>query len=114
MNYISDTGLTLKSTKAIDFGDYAEYYCSNDTVTDDGFEFRLLCLTSGQFQKRNMALAKCRDRDVCTKSPPRPPEEYGLARNYSRNIKEFGFASYSCINDNEVLLNLCGQEVVCF
>ena len=197
---VADSGLVLNSSKAVSFGDFAVFHCAgNDSVTDDGFVFNLLCLPNGQFQKvtfinhvdkklkRNRPKkgsqwkmnkiiakmneaepniheknarhwlkidqkltknilkigtksrtekgtkirikwtllcpnsteivymvyeispkvdlgkkAKCRPRETCTKSPPRPPSQYGLARNYSRDIKEFGYASYSCINDNEV------------
>ena len=103
--FISDSGLTLSSTEAIAFGEFAELRCTeNDTVTNDGFVTKLKCLTNGKFQTRKWNDNKCRERKICSKSPPRPPADFGLARNYSRDVKEFGYAEYNCISSHQVKL----------
>ena len=100
---ISDSGLTLSSTEAIAFGEFAELRCTeNDTVTNDGFVTKLKCLPNGKFQTRKWNDNKCRERKICSKSPPRPPADFGLARNYSRDVKEFGYAEYNCISSHQV------------
>ena len=98
--------MELNSSKAIEFNEFAELRCKeNDSVTNDGFVTRLKCLPNGKFATRKWDdKTKCRERKVCTKSPPRPPTETGLARNYSRNVKEFGYATYHCINSHEVII----------
>ena len=101
--FISDSGLTLSSSEAIAFGEFAELRCTeNDTVTNDGFVTKLKCLPNGKFQTRKWNDNKCRERKICSKSPPRPPAETGLARNYSRDVKEFGYAGYNCISSHQV------------
>ena len=101
--FISDSGLKLSSTEAIAFGEFAELRCTeNDTVTNDGFVTKLKCLANGKFQTRKWNDNKCRERKICSKSPPRPPADYGLARNYSRDVKEFGYAEYNCISSHQV------------
>ena len=101
--FISDSGLTLSSSEAIAFGEFAELRCTeNDTVTNDGFVTKLKCLPNGKFQTRKWNDNKCRERKICSKSPPRPPADFGLARNYSRDVKEFGYATYNCISSHQV------------
>ena len=96
--------MILDSSKAIEFNEFAELRCAeNDSVTNDGFVTKLKCLPGGKFAARKWDdNTKCRLREVCTKSPPRPPVETGLARNYSRDVKEFGYATYQCINSHKV------------
>jgi hypothetical protein len=95
-------GLEAHTTKAVPFNEYGEYKCTNpDYVTDDGFFFKLKCLSNGQFQRRFWFT--CRPRQTCTKTPPRPLVETGLANNYSREVLEFDFATYKCIDDQQVL-----------
>ena len=83
------------------FGEKAKFHCAgNDTVTDYGFVFELLCQPNGKYQQKKWGI--CRERGQCYKTPPRPPIQYGLARNYSRTVKEFAFATYQCIDPNQV------------
>ena len=95
-----DSGLTLNSTDAIEFHEKAVFTCSDDLVTDDGPEFKLTCLPNGQFQARKWGA--CRTRKVCEIRPPKPPAEYGLARDNTRGIKEFMNATYECMDSDKV------------
>ena len=66
----SDSGLVLNSSKAIEFGEFAELRCiENDTVTNDGFVTKLKCLPNGKFQNRKWDdKTKCRERKGYTNS----------------------------------------------
>ena len=97
------TELVLETKTSVPFGDYGYYVCKNEsrTVTEDGLKFKLKCLTNGRFQNRKWL--KCRERGMCTKRPVLPESGSGLGLSPSRNVLEFDYANYTCLDPSQVL-----------
>eukprot|EP00095_Tigriopus_kingsejongensis_P008506 snap_masked-scaffold181_size278858-processed-gene-0.12 protein:Tk08506 transcript:snap_masked-scaffold181_size278858-processed-gene-0.12-mRNA-1 annotation:"von willebrand factor type egf and pentraxin domain-containing protein 1-like" len=100
----AESGLVVVDEKNTLFGEDIEFKCRNpDYVTNDGFRYKLKCMSNGRYQNR--IWLDCRPRKMCIKPPPRPREQSLLKFSDSQNIAEFDDAVYECKYPGHVVLN---------